>query len=70
VYKWANGDLYDGSFQLDKRQGLGVYLWADRGIYRGEWSKDRMNGYGRLTKDGIDILGEFFADHFTREIGE
>jgi hypothetical protein len=27
-----------------------------------------MNGYGRLTKDGIDILGFFYADHFTREV--
>lgn len=29
-----------------------------------------MNGYGRLTKDGIDILGEFFADHFTRQVDQ
>ncbi len=49
--------MYDGHFQLDKRQGLGVYIWADKGIYRGEWRADRMNGYGRLTKDGIDIIG-------------
>jgi hypothetical protein len=27
-----------------------------------------MNGFGRLTKDGIDILGYFYADHFTREV--
>lgn len=27
-----------------------------------------MNGYGRLVKDGIDIIGEFYADHFTREV--
>ena len=26
-----------------------------------------MNGYGRLTKDGIDIIGEFFNDHFTKQ---
>jgi hypothetical protein len=29
-----------------------------------------MNGFGRLVKDGIDILGEFFADHFSRPIDE
>jgi len=27
-----------------------------------------MNGFGRLVKDGIDIIGEFFADHFERPI--
>ena len=29
-----------------------------------------MNGFGRLVKDGIDIIGEFYADHFTREVEE
>lgn len=29
-----------------------------------------MNGYGRLIKDGVDVLGEFFADHFSRPIEE
>jgi hypothetical protein len=48
--------------------GLGTYIWADKGIYKGEWKNDRMNGFGRLVKDGIDILGEFYADHFSREI--
>ena len=29
-----------------------------------------MNGHGRLVKDGIDVIGEFFADHFERPIDE
>lgn len=58
VYKWSNGDIYDGEFINDKRNGLGVYFWSEKGgTYRGEWKGDRMNGYGRLTKDGIDIIG-------------
>lgn len=27
-----------------------------------------MNGYGRLIKDGIDVVGQFFADHFERDL--
>jgi hypothetical protein len=27
-----------------------------------------MNGIGRLIKDGIDVKGEFFSDHFVRPI--
>ena len=27
-----------------------------------------MNGYGRLSKGGIDVIGEFYADHFVREV--
>ena len=36
----------------------------------GEWKADRMNGFGRLRKDGIDVVGDFYADHFTREVEE
>lgn len=27
-----------------------------------------MNGLGRLTKGDIDVVGEFLADHFVREV--
>ena len=27
-----------------------------------------MHGFGRLIKDGIDIIGEFYADHFVRPV--
>ena len=27
-----------------------------------------MHGFGRLIKDGIDIIGEFHADHFVRPV--
>ena len=27
-----------------------------------------MNGLGRLIKDGLDITGEFFSDHFVRPV--
>ncbi len=29
-----------------------------------------MNGFGRLIKEGVDIAGEFHADHFVRPIEE
>lgn len=41
-----------------------MYVWSDGGVYKGEWKDDRMNGVGRLVKDGVDVLAEFFADHF------
>lgn len=43
-------------------------MWAEGGEYRGEWSADRMNGVGRLNKEGIDIIGEFYSDHFVRPV--
>jgi|LakMenEpi03Aug12_release.lakeMendotaPanAssembly.Ray.scaffolds.fasta_scaffold3488438_1 hypothetical protein len=68
IYRWATGDTYVGNFIADKREGLGHYVWAEGGEYRGEWKADRMNGIGRLIKDGVDIVGEFFADHFVRPV--
>lgn len=52
----------------DKREGLGQYSWNEGGEYKGQWHADRMNGIGRLSKNGVDILGDFFADHFERPI--
>ena len=49
---------------------MGIYYWGDGGRYVGEWKADRMNGFGRLRKDGIDVVGDFYADHFTREVEE
>ncbi len=43
-------------------------MWAEGGEYRGEWKNERMHGFGRLIKDGIDIIGEFNADHFVRPV--
>ena len=67
-YKWATGDTYEGEFVRDKRKGLGEYLWAEGGQYRGEWEGDRMMGTGWLLKEGIDVKGEFFNDHFVRPL--
>lgn len=64
MYTWKNSDRYEGQFSYDKREGLGEYYWNDGGFYKGEWKADRMNGFGRLVKDGVDVIGEFFADHF------
>ena len=70
-YIWnKTKETYFGNFNFDKREGLGMYYWADGGYFKGEWRADRMNGYGRLVKDGLDVLGEFYADHFTREVEE
>jgi hypothetical protein len=27
-----------------------------------------MNGIGKLVKEGMTIIGEFFADHLTRQM--
>ena len=38
VYHFANGDVYEGEFDNDRMQGLGVYTFATQGRYEGQVS--------------------------------
>ena len=38
LYHFANGDVYEGEFDSDRMQGLGVYTFATQGRYEGQVS--------------------------------
>ena len=49
--RYANGDLYSGTWQADQRSGTGRYVYgADSpwqgDVYEGEWLADKMHGSG------------------------
>lgn len=54
VYRWQNGDSYQGDWFNDRFQGFGVYHWAvSNETYGGELVNDKAEGYGiRLCGDG------------------
>ena len=57
LYRYGNGDLYDGYFKDGQRQGHGIYrkgrkLSSASYIYVGEWLNDKRHGYGVMD----DIL--------------
>jgi 1-phosphatidylinositol-4-phosphate 5-kinase len=37
IYKWANGDIYEGYWLNNKREGYGVLKKVDELTYEGEW---------------------------------
>ena len=41
---FPNGDVYDGEWKDDKKQGQGKYTWASGDIYDGDWLDDKMQG--------------------------
>ncbi len=60
VYRFANGDVYDGWWQNDKKHGQGVFRFASGDVYDGTWVNDKRNGHGVLTfADGNVYEGEY-----------
>jgi len=53
VFTWANGNVYDGDFANDKKDGNGKFTWPDGRIYNGEWKAGKQHGKGEyIHKNG------------------
>lgn len=38
MYRFANGDVYEGEFNMDAMEGFGMYRWAGRVlVYEGKF---------------------------------
>ena len=48
---FANGDKFDGTYDMDRRHGFGVYAWKDGRIYEGEFYHDQRQGCGYVILD-------------------
>ncbi len=35
IYFKRNGDLYEGFWEQDKKNGIGIYTWSKGGYYKG-----------------------------------
>ena len=46
VYRFANGDVYEGDFKDDNMHGRGVYRCADGNVYEGDFKDDNRHGRG------------------------
>ena len=59
IYKFANGDIYDGMFKNDKINGKGSYIWANKIEYKGQFKNNiaEKNGIIKylITKDNDDF---------------
>ena len=40
IYKYDNGDIYEGYFKNDKKEGKGIYKYKNGDIYEGDFKND------------------------------
>ena len=45
---YTNGDVYEGEFSDDKRNGTGKMTYTNGDVYEGEFSDDKRNGTGEM----------------------
>ena len=45
---YSNGDLYEGAFKDNKKQGKGLVTYNNQNTYYGEWLNDKENGNGNV----------------------
>ena len=55
--KYANGDIYDGHYTKNKRQGNGMIHYADGSKkYDGDWYNDMMVVRGEFSYPNGDVF--------------
>ena len=55
--EYASGNVYEGEFVENRKEGWGTMNWHDRGeVYMGEWRNDVTNGVGtHIWLDGNNL---------------
>ena len=48
IFRYADGEVYDGEFVNGIRSGYGTVYLKNGYIYKGYWENDTFNGYGVL----------------------
>jgi len=64
VYRYKNGDVYEGDFIEGKRHGLGEYVYSDQSYYRGEWENNCKSGRGVYCKKAKEFNGIWKENNF------
>ena len=52
--------MYEGDYQNDKKNGMGIFVWESGNYYKGCYKDDERHGYGEMYwKDGSCYKGEW-----------
>ena len=46
IYKFRNGDIYEGDYKNGERTGEGVFTFANGDVYKGSFLKGEQSGQG------------------------
>ena len=71
IFKFVNGDSFEGMFIDEKMSGKGVYKLSTGDILTGSWSNSTLHGEGTLTSiDGTKYKGLWEYGEFIKWIEE
>ena len=60
IYRWANGDSYEGDWVDSEMTGKGVFRWPNGNIYDGDFLDDKMaTGQMFLADLNLNLAAEF-----------
>jgi hypothetical protein len=46
---WNEGSIYEGTWNMDKMEGVGRIIHPGFYFYEGEWLNGKAKGYGRCS---------------------
>ena len=64
IIYFPNGNVYEGNYENNLRNGYGKMTWSDGDVYEGNWKNDYQHGYGKYTwPDGDVYEGNWKNDY-------
>lgn len=58
ILKFANQDVYEGSFCKDEFYGNGIYRYHNGDVFEGKWKFGKKQGKGKFVgSDGLIQIG-------------
>jgi hypothetical protein len=54
---YSNGNIYDGEWKNDRREGIGTFYFCKGGIYIGEFKNNIIDGFGRIKCSNLLFTG-------------
>ena len=70
ITHFANGGVFEGSFENDIENGYGKMTWSDGTIFEGNYENGAKNGYGKMTWSGGGVYEGSFENGIENGYGK
>ena len=68
IYKWPDGNEYEGDYINNIKEGEGIFKWKDGRIFKGKFKNGKPHGKGILTIKGISFEAIFENGKYLGEL--
>jgi len=62
LFKYTNGDVYEGEFRNDLKEGVGRLRYHSGAVFEGEYVQDRRSGRGMYVYSTGDVYDGDWKD--------